>query len=99
MNKVLTEKQQEELLNRGFSRRNFGRIAAMLGAGAASLPFYNEAALAQLSQVQANPDEGVWINANENPLGPCKEAKEALPMSRLLISRPARQTSGISCAG
>jgi histidinol-phosphate aminotransferase len=77
VNKVLTEKQQEELLNRGFSRRNFGRIAAMLGAGAASLPFYNEAALAQLSQIQANPDEGVWINANENPLGPCKEAKEA----------------------
>ena len=31
---------------RGFTRRDFGRIAALLTAGA-SLPFFNEAALAQ----------------------------------------------------
>jgi len=76
MNAVLTHRQKDDLLNRGFSRRNFGRIATMLGAGAA-LPFYNEPALAQLSRVEAPPD-AVLINANENPLGPCKEAREAV---------------------
>src|SRR5262249_25483879 len=65
-----------DLLKRGFSRRSFGRFAAMMGAGAAALPFYNEPALAQLSKVQA-PEDAVLINANENPLGPCKEAREA----------------------
>ena len=76
MNTVLTDEQRLELLKRGFSRRNFGRIAAMMGAGAASMPFFNEPALAQLSRVEAPPD-AVLINANENPLGPCKEAREA----------------------
>jgi len=73
----LTQKQQEEFASRGFSRRNFGRIAALVGAGASSLPFFNEPALAQLSKVDAPPD-AVLINANENPLGPCNEAKEAV---------------------
>jgi len=72
----LTPRQQEEFLSRGFSRRSFGRIAAMVGAGASALPFFNEGALAQLSRVEAPPD-AVLINANENPLGPCNEAKEA----------------------
>jgi histidinol-phosphate/aromatic aminotransferase/cobyric acid decarboxylase-like protein len=71
---VLTEKQQDEFLSRGFSRRTFGRIATMLTAGAA-LPFYNEPALAQLSKVDAPPD-AILINANENPMGPCPEARE-----------------------
>jgi histidinol-phosphate aminotransferase len=75
MTTVLSEKQQQELLNRGFSRRTFGRIATILTAGAA-LPFYNEPAMAQLSRVDAPPD-AVMINSNENPLGPCKEAREA----------------------
>jgi histidinol-phosphate/aromatic aminotransferase/cobyric acid decarboxylase-like protein len=73
---ILNEKLQEEFVRRGFSRRNFGRIAAMI-AGGATLPFYNEPALAQLSKVSAPPD-AVLINANENPLGPCKEAREAV---------------------
>ncbi len=76
MNTVLTEEQRRDVLKRGFSRRSFGRIAAMMGAGAAAMPFYNEPALAQLSKVDAPPD-AVLINANENPLGPCKEAREA----------------------
>jgi histidinol-phosphate aminotransferase len=75
MKNVLTEKQQEDFLSRGFSRRNFGRIATMLTAGAA-LPFYNEPALAQLSRVDAPPDS-VFINSNENPLGPSPAAREA----------------------
>jgi histidinol-phosphate/aromatic aminotransferase/cobyric acid decarboxylase-like protein len=75
MNTALTRKQQEDFLSRGFSRRNFGRIATMLTAGAA-LPFYNEPALAQLSRVDAAPDS-VFINSNENPLGPSQPAREA----------------------
>ncbi len=74
---VLTDEQRQNVTKRGFSRRSFGRIAAMMGAGAAALPFYNEPALAQLSKVDAPPD-AVMINANENPLGPCQEAREAV---------------------
>ena len=77
MENVLTDEQKREVLKRGFSRRNFGRFAAMMGAGAAALPFFNEPALAQLSKVNAPPD-AVLINANENPLGPCPEAREAV---------------------
>src|ERR1700689_3658502 len=72
---VLTRKQQEDFLSRGFSRRNFGRIATMITAGAA-LPFFDEPALAQLSRVDAPPDS-VMINSNENPLGPSPAAREA----------------------
>src|SRR3954447_13354414 len=75
MDSILTREQKRDFIARGFSRRNFGRIAAMMTAGA-TLPFYNEPALAQLSKVDAPPD-AVLINANENPLGPCKEAREA----------------------
>ena len=74
---TLTPEQRMDYLRRGFSRRSFARLAALAGAGASSLPFFNEAALAQgLSRVEAPPD-AVMINANENPLGPCKEAREA----------------------
>jgi histidinol-phosphate aminotransferase len=76
MDSVLTREQKHDLLQRGFSRRNFGRIAAMITAGAA-LPFYNEPALAQLSARNIPPD-AVKIDANENPLGPCAEAAEAI---------------------
>ena len=75
MTPILSKSEQQDFLKRGFSRRNFGRLATMLTAGA-TLPFYNESALAQLSKVEAPPD-AVLINANENPLGPCKEAREA----------------------
>ena len=61
-----------------FSRRSLGRRAlTLLGAGAA-LPFYNEPALAQLSMIGPLPPGAVKINANENPLGPCPEAAEAI---------------------
>ena len=76
MDSVLTRNQQTDLLRRGFSRRNFGRIAAMITAGAA-MPFYNEPALAQLS-ARDIPADAVKIDANENPLGPCPEALEAI---------------------
>ena len=75
MKAQLTTENKRQFLKRGFTRRNFGRLATMITAGA-TLPFYNEPALAQLSRVDAAPD-AVLINANENPLGPCAEAREA----------------------
>ncbi|WP_435019877.1 pyridoxal phosphate-dependent aminotransferase [Tundrisphaera sp. TA3] len=67
-----------ERVRRAVSRRAFGRAAALLAAGA-SLPFYNEAALAQgLSALPGLPADAVRINANENPMGPCPEAAEAI---------------------
>jgi histidinol-phosphate aminotransferase len=77
MSSVLNSAQQADLLRRGFSRRSFGRIASVLAAGAA-LPFYNEKALAQLSMVRNLPPDAVKINANENPMGPCPEAVDAI---------------------
>ncbi len=77
MPSVLSADQQADFVRRGFSRRNFGRIASVLTAGAA-LPFYNEPALAQLSMVRNMPADAVKINANENPMGPCAEAADAI---------------------
>lgn len=75
---MLTVEQKKELVARGFSRRNFGRLASMIAAGG-SLPFMNEAALAQLSMIKGGIPEGaVKIDANENPMGPCPEALEAI---------------------
>lgn len=74
---ILTVEQKSEFLKRGFSRRAFGKLSTVLTAGAA-LPFYNEAALAQLSMIGPLPPDAVKINANENPMGPCPEAAEAI---------------------
>ncbi|MGA3190473.1 MAG: pyridoxal phosphate-dependent aminotransferase [Bryobacteraceae bacterium] len=75
---MLTVEQSKELVARGFSRRNFGRLATMIAAGS-TLPFANEAALAQLSMIKGGIPEGaVKIDANENPMGPCPEALEAI---------------------
>ncbi|MDX1979377.1 MAG: pyridoxal phosphate-dependent aminotransferase [Bryobacteraceae bacterium] len=73
----LTTMQKRDLAARGYSRRMFGRAAALVTAGAA-LPFYNEPALAQLSMIGPLPPDAVKINANEYPLGPCPEAAEAI---------------------
>ena len=77
MTSLLTDEQKRDFVKRGFSRRTFGRLGALLGASAA-LPFYNESALAQLSSIGRIPDDAVKINANENPMGPCPEAAEAI---------------------
>jgi histidinol-phosphate aminotransferase len=78
MHVSLSQEQKRDFVNRGFSRRTFGRLAAVMTAGA-SLPFYNESAMAQLSAIRGGmPSDAVKINANENPLGPCKEAAEAI---------------------
>lgn len=77
MSSILSGQQQADFLRRGYSRRSFGRIATILTAGAA-LPFYNEPALAQMSMLHRVPEDGVKIDANENPLGPCPEAADAV---------------------
>jgi histidinol-phosphate aminotransferase len=78
MRELLGPEQRLELARRGFSRRDLGRLAALFTAGAA-LPFYNEATLAQgLSAFPNLPPDAIRINANENPLGPCPEAAEAI---------------------
>ena len=89
MTALLSDEQKREFVKRGFSRRTFGRIATMLTAGAA-LPFYNEPALAQLSRVDAPPDS-VFINSNENPLGPCPEARDA---AHKMVERGGRYLFG-----
>ena len=78
MYEALSPESRRDLIRRGFSRRDFGRVAALLTAGAA-FPFYNESALAQgLSALPNLPPDAVRINANENPMGPCPEAIEAI---------------------
>jgi histidinol-phosphate aminotransferase len=78
METVLGPEQKAHLLRRGFSRRQFGRIASVVTAGAA-LPFYNEPALAhQISKTYNIPPDAVRINSNENPLGPCAQAADAI---------------------
>jgi histidinol-phosphate aminotransferase len=78
MNDPIAPMSRADLIRRGFSRREFGRLAALLAAGVA-LPFYNEAALAQgLSALPSLPPDAIRLNANENPLGPCPEAADAI---------------------
>jgi len=88
---ALTPKLTESLLERGYSRRQIGRIA--MGASAA-IPFFHEFAMAQQAEQQTAPGgrrgggggrgrgpydpEVVRITSNENPMGPCKEGLEAL---------------------
>jgi histidinol-phosphate aminotransferase len=69
---------------RGFTRRQIGRMASLL-AGGAAFPFYNEFAMAQEAEQRIRggmrPMYGadvVRISSNENPQGPCKEGLEAL---------------------
>jgi histidinol-phosphate aminotransferase len=74
----LNNRQTLEFPDRGFSRRTFGRLAAVMTAGA-TLPFYNESAMAQRIAIRGPiPPGAVRINANENPLGPCPEAPKAV---------------------
>lgn len=74
---LLSSDQLADLTARGFSRRDFARLAAFV-AGGTWLSLGAEPALAQLSQVKAIPPGAIRINANENPLGPCPEALEAV---------------------
>jgi histidinol-phosphate aminotransferase len=79
--------QQPSNLAEGLTRRDFARLAALLAAGAA-LPFYNEFTLAQdIKAIASIPPDAVKLNANENPLGPCPEALEAIAKVAPLTGR------------
>jgi histidinol-phosphate aminotransferase len=62
----------------GFSRRSFFRYAA--GASAlASLPMLTESHLALAARPKfADPNIGIHIDANENPMGPSEGARQAI---------------------
>ena len=62
----------------GVSRRSFFRYAA--GASAlASMPILTEAHLAYAARPHfADPNKGIHIDANENPLGPSDAARQAM---------------------
>lgn len=62
----------------GFSRRTFFRVAA--GASAlASLPLLTEPRLALAARPHfADPNIGIHIDANENPMGPSDAARKAM---------------------
>jgi histidinol-phosphate aminotransferase len=61
------------------SRRNFFRVAA--GASVlAGLPIMSEAHLAwaQRARRLGDPNKGIHIDSNENPMGPCDAARQAI---------------------
>jgi histidinol-phosphate aminotransferase len=73
-----TAKPEREVPARRLSRREFGRLAALLTAGSA-LPFFNEAALAQdLKAIGNIPPDAIRLHTNENPMGPCPAALESI---------------------
>lgn len=66
-------------LNSPISRRSFFRFAA--GASAlATMPILTEGHLAYAQRIRmlGDPNRGVHIDANENPLGPCDAARQAM---------------------
>jgi histidinol-phosphate aminotransferase len=81
----LTKKVEQELLDRGYSRRHIARIA--LGA-AAALPFFHEFAFAQAADPDTAPTrrggrraqdpDAIYITSNENPMGPTTQGLEAI---------------------
>jgi histidinol-phosphate aminotransferase len=82
---ALATEQVESFLEKGFTRRQVGRIASLLTAGAA-LPFYSEFAMARQAEQKMlrgsgrrvfDPD-AVRISSNENPMGPSPEGLEAI---------------------
>jgi histidinol-phosphate aminotransferase len=74
---------ERSLKGQGFSRREMARMFGMFAAGAAAVPVFSETALARISEQEITggnrlPSDTVRIDANENPLGPCKEGLEAI---------------------
>ena len=61
-----------------FSRRTFFRFAAGVSA-VASMPILTESRLAFAARPKfADPNKGIHIDANENPLGPSEAARQAI---------------------
>jgi histidinol-phosphate aminotransferase len=97
----LTRNVQRELMERGYSRRQIGRIA--LGA-AAVIPFFHEFAFAGQDDSPARPGaafdpEIVRITSNENPMGPTKEGLEAIAKCAPLAWRYGPQADNLDFLG
>jgi len=73
---MLNDDVQTELVERGFSRRSFGQIAALLGAGAAINSALGQSAFAQ-SQAARSVEGAVLLGANECWTGPFPAAAQA----------------------
>lgn len=69
---------RDVVVSSGLSRRAFFRYAA--GASAlASLPILTEPRLAMAARPKfSDPNIGIHIDANENPMGPCESARQAM---------------------
>lgn len=86
----LSTKLNDSLLQRGFSRRDLGRMASLLTAGA-TMPFFNEYSMAQDAQQRmlrgaggarrAMDPDAVRISSNENPMGLARKASKPSPKS------------------
>jgi histidinol-phosphate aminotransferase len=82
-------KRDTGALQRGVTRRQMGRFFGAMAAGAVGVPLFSESALARDAELHlmkamrgaAYTGDVIRINANENPLGPCKDGLEA--MSRI----------------
>ncbi len=74
----MTSPVVDPIVSSGFSRRSFFRFAA--GASAlATMPILTEAHLALAQRPHfADPNKGIHIDANENPLGPSEAARKAI---------------------
>ena len=72
---------QQPVVGSSFSRRSFLRNAAIT---AASIPVFSEAHFARAAaahegiEVPEFHPNGVYIDSNENPLGPSENARKAL---------------------
>jgi histidinol-phosphate aminotransferase len=63
----------------GFSRRSFFRYAAGASALAGAVPLLTESRLALAARPHfADPNVGIHIDANENPMGPSEAARQAM---------------------
>ena len=60
-----------------FSRRSFLHLSAAASA-AATFPIWTEPMLAAASRRRPHAANAVMIDSNENPLGPCQAAREAM---------------------
>ena len=65
---ALSTKQSESFTERGFTRRQVGRIATLL-AGGAALPFYNEYAMAQSAEQQMLRGNGMRRTMDPDVIG------------------------------
>ena len=68
--RLLTEEGQEDLLERGYSRRHLARIAIAFGVGAAAISVAGRPAFAAAGIPDPAPSAKVRLNANECWTGP-----------------------------